>query len=81
MEEGKPINPEFEGLEHGITPERAIEFIHHMMRCPKCKHIYWNPQMCSTPKCGQTLCEPCLKKALEGGETCDKCIRAKSIRG
>ena len=73
MEEEKPINQQFEGLEHGITPERTIESIHHMMTCPKCKHIYWNPQMCSTPKCGRTLCEPCLKRALEGGETCDKC--------
>ena len=73
MEEEKPINPQFEGLEHGITPERTIESIHQMMICPKCKHIYWNPQMCFTPKCGQTLCEPCLKRALERGESCDKC--------
>ena len=73
MEKEKPINTQFEGLVQGITPERTIESIHQMMICPKCKHIYWNPQMCSTPKCGQTLCEPCLKRALEGGETCDKC--------
>ena len=74
MEEEKHLNHQFEGLEHGITPERIIDSsIQSMMTCPKCKHIYWNPQMCSTSKCGRTLCEPCLKRALEGGETCDKC--------
>ena len=74
MEEEKHFNPQFEGLEHGITPDRIIESsIYPMMTCPKCKHIYWNPQMCSTLKCRETLCEPCLKRALERGETCDKC--------
>ena len=75
MEE-RAINPEFEGLQHGITRERMINVsVYPMMICPKCEHIYWNAQMCSTPRCGRTLCEPCLKGCGEG-ERCEGCHKS-----
>ena len=77
MVEDKQISREFEGLIHGISRERIIDStIHSMMICPMCEHIFWNPQTCSNPDCGRTLCEPCLKRAVEERETCEYCLQA-----
>ena len=77
MVEDKQISTEFEGLIHGISGERIIDStIQSMMICPMCEHIFWNPQTCSTPDCGRTLCEPCLKRAVEERETCKDCLQA-----
>ena len=76
MVEEKEISKEFEGLIHGISPKRIIDFIiNPMMICPMCERIFWNPQTCSTPDCGRTLCEPCLKRTVEERETCKDCLR------
>ena len=76
MVEDKEISTEFEGLIHGINPERIIgSTINPLMICPMCKHIFWNPQMCSNSECGRTLCEPCLKRAVEKRETCEDCLQ------
>ena len=77
MVEDKQISTEFEGLIHGISEERIIDStIQSMMICPMCEHIFWNPQTCSNPDCGRTLCEPCLKRAVEERETCEDCLQA-----
>ena len=74
MVEKKEFSTEFEGLIHGISPARLISStIHSMMLCKMCERIYWNPQTCSTPDCGRTLCEPCLKRTVEDQETCKDC--------
>ena len=74
MVEKKEFSAEFEGLIHGISPERLISStIQSMMLCPMCECIFWNPQTCSTPDCGRTLCEPCLKRTVEDQETCKDC--------
>ena len=76
MVEEKEISAEFEGLVHGISPERIITAtIHPMMICPMCDRIFWNPQTCSTSDCGRTLCEPCLKLTVELRETCEDCLQ------
>ena len=77
MVEDKQISTEFEGLIHGISRERIIDSkINPMVICPMCEHIFWNPQTCSNPDCGRTLCEPCLKRAVEERETCEDCLQA-----
>ena len=77
MVEDKQINTEFEGLIHGISGERIIDStINSMMICPICEHIFWNPQTCSNSDCARTLCEPCLKRAVEERETCKDCLQA-----
>ena len=76
MVEDKQISAEFEGLIHGISRERIIDSIQLMMICPMCEHIFWNPQTCSNPDCGRTLCEPCLKRAVEERKTCEDCLQA-----
>ena len=76
MIEDRRINAEFEGLSHGINPERIIDSTGYpMMICPMCEQILWNPQMCSDPDCGCTLCERCLKRAVEERETCEDCLQ------
>ena len=76
MVEDRQISAEFEGLSHGINPERIIDTtINSMMICPMCEHIFWNPQTCLNPDCGRTLCEPCLKRAVEERETCEECLQ------
>ena len=77
MVEDKQISAEFEGLIHGISGERIINsIIQSFLICPMCEHIFWNPQTCSNPDCGRTLCEPCLKRAVEERETCEDCLQA-----
>ena len=77
MVEDKQICREFEGLIHGISRERIIDStINPMVICPMCEHIFWNPQTCSNSECGRTLCEPCLKRAVEERETCEDCLQA-----
>ena len=72
MEES--ITPIFEVLSEGISPKRLIEEIAYpMMICPSCNMIFWNPQVCTTPKCGLTLCLPCIKQVREKVEVCSKC--------
>ena len=72
MVEKKEVSEEFEGLLHGISPERLISStIQSMMLCPMCDRIFWNPQSCSNQDCGRTLCEPCLKRTVEERETCE----------
>ena len=67
-------NPKFEGLLHGISPERLVdETAYKMITCQYCKLIFWNPQECSVAKCGATFCEPCLMKSLEKEEICTEC--------
>ena len=76
MVEEKQICTEFEGLIHGISPERIIaSTINPLMVCPMCQCAFWNPQMCSNPECGRTICEPCLKRAVEERETCEDCLQ------
>ena len=68
------INPNFEGLKHGISTSRLTnETVSQTVICPLCQNIFWNPRMCSQPKCGHTLCEPCLNKSLLTSEICLKC--------
>ena len=76
MVEKMEISTEFEGLVHGISSKRIIDFTSNpMMICPMCEYIFWNPQTCSTPDCGLTLCEPCLKRTVESRETCEECLQ------
>ena len=73
MEKGEK-NPEFEGLLHGISPERLVgATVNETITCQYCKLIFWNPQECSVVKCGATFCEPCLMKSLEKEEICLEC--------
>ena len=70
----KDINPNFEGINHGISPERLIgSSLNEIVICPNCSKLFWNPQMCSIQNCGITICQPCLKSSLEKGETCSGC--------
>ena len=67
-------NSEFEGLLHGISPERLVgSTVNETITCQYCKLIFWNPQECSVAKCGATFCEPCLMKSLEKEEICTEC--------
>ena len=69
------VNPYFEGLVQGIRISRlnTTTHINQMVICPACENIFWNPRMCSQPKCGHTLCEPCLNKSLQDKEICRGC--------